>query len=218
MVAFFISFIVLWIVISALLLVLALTHDKREMRKFDSRVYKKVMRLADDNDYLLINSVSFTDRFDRSYKADYFLIADKFCYAINECQIGGVVEGKPNESMLNNITMKKEEKGIDNFFLENRRNALGFDSFINERVVIDCKYVIPVTVVPDSLSLGGGLTSSYKNSYVFKLKELKKGISIIEEKSDIKPISNSSINSIKRHILALVAKKEEGKNDTVEGD
>lgn len=217
MAALFITFLVLWILLSSFLLVFSLLYEKREVRKFDSRVYKAVISLANSNDYLLINSVQFTDKFDRTYKADYFLIADKFCYVINEQQISGVLDGVQSDKYLINYTTDEKEEEIENIFLTNKKNALGFDSFINEKTIIDCEYVIPITVVPNNLSLSPSLTPSYKNSYVLKLKNLKKGILTIEAKSDIKPISNTSIKSIKQHILALVQQKEES-NEAVKSN
>lgn len=216
MAALFITFLVLWILLSSFLLGFSFLYDKREVKKFDSRVYKAIISLANNNDYLLINSVQFTDKFDRTYKADYFLIADKFCYVINEQQISGVIDGVQSDKYLINYTTNEKEE-IENIFLANKKNALGFDSFINEKTIIDCEYVIPITVVPNNLSLGPSLSTSYKNSYVLKLKNLKKGILAIEAKSNIKPISNTSIKSIKQHILALVKQKEES-NETIKSN
>lgn len=198
----FIVGIVLWILLSALLFILAMTSDRRLEKNFDKRIYHKVMSLANKEDYLVINSINLKEG-NSTYSVDYFVIANKFCYAINQLNITGVLSGEVKEKVFYNHTLDGSINEINNIFNTNKNTALKLDSYINKKIVAECEFVIPVIVVPNSLSISPSIRAEYKNSYMFKLKNLKKGILSIEKNSDVKPISKSSIETIKEQILNL---------------
>lgn len=206
MTALFIIGILLWIFLSLFLFIWVMTSSLRQNKYFDKRVYKKVMGLAKGEDFLLINSTNIRID-DEQHKADYFLIGDKFCYLIKEYNFTGALSGDLRDNLWNNDTIKGKRMMVANLLKFQRNEALIYDSFLQKKAVNECQYVIPIVVVPNNLSIDPSLKSEFENSYLFKLKNLVKGIKSIEKKSTVPPLSEESVVRIKETILPLAEQR-----------
>lgn len=202
MTVLFIIGLILWIFLSLFLFVWSLTSTLRQNKFFDRRVYRKVMNLAKDEDFLLINSVNLQIDTEQ-HKADYFLIGDKFCYLIKEYNLTGALSGDLRDNLWNNDTIEGKRQMVDNLLNYEKSEALIYDSYLQKAPVSDCQFVIPVVVVPNNLSIDPALKSEFNNSYMFKLKNLKSGIKSIEKKTKVVPLSEESLVKIKEAILPL---------------
>lgn len=200
--ALFVVMTILWLLLSTALVVWVFTSAARLSKNFKKRVDRKIMRLAKSEDFLVIHSVSLTDGEDPC-RSDYFLIGDKFCYAVMEKKIAGALSGELQDNLWNNDAIDGRRSVVENLLKRNKRNALAFDSYLQGRSVGECQFVIPVVVVPNQLAIDPALKSEWQNSYLFKLKDLKKGIRSIESHSKIVPLSKESVYRIRDAILPL---------------
>ena len=110
MTALFVTILVIWILLSLFLFVWFMTANIRSKKSFDDKVYKKLMSLAKNRDYLMFNNVKSNDEFGNEYEFKYMIMADKFCYAINELNVNGAISGiNINDNFFSNIDLKNKK-------------------------------------------------------------------------------------------------------------
>ena len=204
MTVLFVTILVIWILLSLFLFVWFMTANIRSKKSFDDKVYKKLMSLAKNRDYLMFNNVKNNDEFGNEYEFKYMIMADKFCYAINELNVNGAISGiNINDNFFSNIDLKNKRISIDNFYKTTKKMAKGLDSYLQQRDITDNCYIIPITVVPNSTSIDPVLKCEHDNSYLFKLKDLKKGIISIEDKTNVGPVRKDVAEAYRKTLISL---------------
>ena len=83
-------------------------------KHFKEAVYLKLSKIANENDYLLLNNYSIN--FDETHIGviDHILISKKYIIAINDFSISGVVSGDIKDRSLRVIKSKKDVVNISN--------------------------------------------------------------------------------------------------------
>ena len=102
-------------VLLVLLLVGIFIYKKWYTKKhYKEAVYIKLSRLANENDYLLLNN--YTINFDESHVGviDHILISKKYIIVINDFPISGVVSGEIRDRSLRVVKSHKDIKNISN--------------------------------------------------------------------------------------------------------
>ena len=169
----FVIFLILGIAVVIILLALLVFLFIYRRRHVKELTYLKLNKIAQENDYLLLNNYRIHIDDNHVANIDHILITDKFIVIINDFKISGVISGDYNDDELRNINKNKQTQIVNplnlNINLAKRLalfNDLSFD-LIKGLAVVNSDSVI-------------NITNNFDQFKIVRLKELPKEIKRID--------------------------------------
>ena len=169
----FVIFLILGIAVVIILLALLAFLFIYRSRHVKELTYLKLNKIAQENDYLLLNNYRIHIDDNHVANIDHILITDKFIVIINDFKISGVISGDYNDDELRNINKNKQNQIINplnlNINLAKRLalfNDLSFD-LIKGLAVVNSDSVI-------------NITNNFDQFKIVRLKDLTKEIKRID--------------------------------------
>ena len=169
----FVVFLILGIAVVIILLALLAFLFIYRSRHVKELTYLKLNKIAQENDYLLLNNYRIHIDDNHVANIDHILITDKFIVIINDFKISGVISGDYNDDELRNINKNKQNQIVNplnlNINLAKRLalfNDLSFD-LIKGLAVVNSDSVI-------------NITNNFDQFKIVRLKDLTKEIKRID--------------------------------------
>ena len=195
-----------YLILSIILLILTVifiivypTLRKIRYEKNFFNIYGRyIYRLANKDDYYLINKCSLKTYDEQIINIDHLLFGNKYIYIIKNYYFDGVIEGKANDKRW--LNYKKENGKIvrnsfDNPLLINEVRLQRFHDVSR----IDKSFLISIILVNNDTYLSSDLNIKKDNSYFVKLSKLPHLIHEIERRE----VPNLNENSLKNFVLDI---------------
>lgn len=169
------------VVLTGIFLAIYLPVRKKKVKTdFKYFYYKRLYKIAMDNDYYLINNFLF--KIDDSHvgRIDHILFANKYIYIISDSYFDGDIDGKEQDRSIIMIGKTGKKHYEDNPLVDNKK-LLSKLSLITG---IDPSLMIGVCLINDDCHCG--VKTSTKNFYIVQANKIKKLVKAIESR----PISD----------------------------
>jgi hypothetical protein len=182
---------------SLLLLLLPSIKDWIYKHRYMEIFHKTIMRIAEDQDYQLINPVLFKLDDSTFLKIDHLLFGDKFIYVIKDEYYNGALLGKlKDQNWLFHHFDKQKGKYVKNPFMVNARRIekLSLLTQLNENLFVSIIVVNDEAMI-DRVSRGETL------SFMVSIKKLPRVIAAFEDRNVMKLDAEKTqlaVNSIYR--------------------
>jgi hypothetical protein len=182
---------------SLLLLLLPSIKDWIYKHRYMEIFHKTIMRIAEDQDYQLINPVLFKLDDSTFLKIDHLLFGDKFIYVIKDEYYNGALLGKlKDQNWLFHHFDKQKGKYVKNPFMVNARRIekLSLLTQLNENLFVSIIVVNDEAMI-DRVSRGESL------SFMVSIKKLPRVIAAFEDRNVMKLDAEKTqlaVNSIYR--------------------
>jgi hypothetical protein len=182
---------------SLLLLLLPSIKDWIYKHRYMEIFHKTIMRIAEDQDYQLINPVLFKLDDSTFLKIDHLLFGDKFIYVIKDEYYNGALLGKlKDQNWLFHHFDKQKGKYVKNPFIVNARRIekLSLLTQLNENLFVSIIVVNDEAMI-DRVSRGETL------SFMVSIKKLPRVIAAFEDRNVMKLDAEKTqlaVNSIYR--------------------
>jgi hypothetical protein len=182
---------------SLLLLLLPSIKDWIYKHRYMEIFHKTIMRIAEDQDYQLINPVLFKLDDSTFLKIDHLLFGDKFIYVIKDEYYNGALLGKlKDQNWLFHHFDKQKGKYVTNPFMVNARRIekLSLLTQLNENLFVSIIIVNDEAMI-DRVSRGETL------SFMVSIKKLPRVIAAFEDRNVMKLDAEKTqlaVNSIYR--------------------
>ena len=191
-------------VIGVLLLILIIFPIAKRhytFKNFQNIYYKSIRKIADINDYYLINNLVIKNNNQLICRIDHVLFGDKYIYVIKDRYYRGAISGNKEDStwFFYSSDGKKYE-------MENPMN-------INEKRVeklslvtqIDPSFFISIVIINDNCVIKNANELNKENSFIVSRKNLKKIIKMVE-KRDVKIMDQKQLEYAVQDISRLYGK------------
>lgn len=161
--------------------------------------YKKIMRVAEDNDYYLINqwAMKWGEGKNEGIHIDHILFGNKYIYVIKDRYYRGAITAKAEDRSWVYYRSKKSKKYIDNPLLLNKIRADRLSISANQ----PRQYFVSIVLVNDDC-----LVTPFHNlddgNYLLSLSQLPKFINNYESRK-VKPFSEKELSAVVRDLAAL---------------
>lgn len=206
-----IIFIVIICILAILLLTLILfpfIKRKYELHNFQKIYYKKINRIALDNDYLLINNLVLRDHNGVICRIDHILFAEKYIYVIKDRYYRGGISGKYED----NIWFFYGKKGIKEEF----ENPMKINEKRIEKLAnithFDREYFVSIVMINNNTIVKNLKGMNTKTSFIIPASKLKKLVKSIESKQ-VAPIDQKGLE---KAVLEIAELKNKVVNDEIE--
>lgn len=175
---------ILFIIITAIVVILALTllivlplRKRYKKANFREYYYKKVYKLAFDEDYYLINDFLFRIDDNNVAVIDHILFADKYIYLINDYLYEGDLTGNQNDKSLILINLQGKKFYTDNPIMLSHKIATRLSIITG----IDKSLLIGLTLVNNDCRVS--VEQNDKSYYIVQRNKLSSLIKAIESRN-----------------------------------
>lgn len=184
---------------------------KKHKDNFKEYCYKKIYRVAFDEDYYLINNFMFRVDSSKVAKIDHILFANKYIYVIIDAYFDGDLIGNDNDKSLIVINKHNQKSYTDNQYVivKSLVKYLSVSTGISEDMFIG------IVIVNNSCKLG--IETDSKTLYMIQRNKFKKLIKAIEMRN-IGNINAQQLENAVRAIDKLNRTKRNGQRSTKKGD
>ncbi len=161
------------------LLFLPLYNYLFSKKNFKNKIYKIIYHYALINDFYLINNLELVK--DEEVKAviDHVLFSNKYIYVIKSKYYDDVIDGKKEDKIWISYDKKCRKEEIFNPLLLNKERCDRFSLYKH----LDRTFFISIVVVNNNIKLKNLSELNSFNSYICKIKDLKKLIKSIEKRN-----------------------------------
>ena len=166
--------------------------------------YKNIYKLANSEDYYLINNLSLKSNDGKLLNIDHLLFADHYIYAILDCYFDGALSYKSNDNCwIYYYGAKKlpKKKYIDNPLVINSKRINKFSLLTG----VDISYIISLVIVNDDC-LFTDYVDEEKTTFLIHRKELNKTIRDCEKRK-VPPLKKEELAYVVRDIARLNLRK-----------
>ena len=183
--------IVLWLFLSLCVYVSASAAYRR--KHFQIHFYKRVYKVALDNDYYLINQFVFKVDSSKNATVDHILFGNKYIYVIISKYYQGDLVGKYLDKSLIFISHKGKKCYTDNPFNEVKL----LTSKLSSSTSIDASLMIGIVLINDDCKVA--VQSESKQFYIIQRKRLAALIKAIESR----PINNINEGQLAKAVQSI---------------
>ncbi len=167
-------------------------------RNFKFVYYKKIYKITEYNDFLLVNNVNLRNNEDLIIsRIDHIMVGKKYIYIIKDKFYRGAINGNREDNTWLFFDAKNNKKEISNPMKKNEERVKNLCALTR----IDQKLCISIVLINDDCVIKDPKALYSNNSFIISNKGLNKLIKSIE-KRDIKPLdqvsSEQAINEIYR--------------------
>lgn len=180
-----------------------------EFKNFKKIYYRKVNRIAYDNDYLLINNLSLRDTNGVICEIDHILFANKYIYVIRDRFYRGGLSGKYDDNIWFFYGKKGERRELQNPM---KNNEARIDKLVGCTQCFDRNYFISVVLINDNAVVKNLKELNRIDSFICPKHKLKKLIKAIESR-DIAPIDQKALE---KAVLEIAELKNKAVNEDEE--
>lgn len=162
-------------------------------KKYVQHYYREVYKIAQQNDYYLINDFVFRIDDASSLTIDHVLFAEKYIYLINDFYFDGDIAGKAEDKSLVCLSKKDKKHYVDNPFLFNKHVV----SRLCMMTGLDPAIMIGISLVNDDIRVE--ISSASKSFYLIQRNKLHTLVKAIESR----PISNLNAESLEKLVQSI---------------
>ncbi len=175
-----------------------LIRKKYMYRNFKFAYYKKIYKITEYNDFLLVNNVNLRNNEDLIIsRIDHIMVGKKYIYIIKDKFYRGAINGNREDNTWLFFDAKNNKKEISNPMKKNEERVKNLCALTR----IDQKLCISIVLINDDCVIKDPKALYSNNSFIISNKGLNKLIKSIE-KRDIKPLdqvsSEQAVNEIYR--------------------
>lgn len=208
----FIVFIILVILIGILLIFL-LTFPfvrKRYIYKNYKKIYyKKVRKIADLNDYYLINNLVIKNNDQIVCSIDHVLFGDKYIYVIKDRFYRGAISGNKADSAWFFYSNDGKKFEMENPMQLNEKRLEKL-SLITQ---IDPSFFVSIVLINDNCAIKNPKDLNKENSFIVSKKNLKKIIKAVE-KRNVKSMDQKQLEYAVQDISRLYGRNAGANGET----
>lgn len=177
-------------------------------KNFQKIYYKEIRKIAEINDYYLINNLVIKNNNQLICRIDHVLFGDKYIYVIKDRYYRGAISGKKEDSTWFFYSNQKKQFEMDNPMAMNEKRLEKLSLVTN----IDKSFFISVLVINDNCVVKNANELNKNNSFIVSKKNLRKLIKNIE-KRNVKNMDQKQLEFAVQDISRLYGKNKQ-KNDT----
>ncbi len=168
--------------------IVPLFRKKFMYKNFKYIYYKKVYKVAQYNDYLLINQINLKDNDGIIIsKIDHIILGKKYIYLIKDRYYRGALSGERLDNAWLFFDEKNNKKEVSNPMQKNEERMKNFCAVSN----INPSFCISIVLINDDCVIKNPTSLNSSNSFIISCKKLNKLIKTIE-KRDVKDIDQKS--------------------------
>ena len=177
-------------------------------KNFQKIYYKEIRKIAEINDYYLINNLVIKNNNQLICRIDHVLFGDKYIYVIKDRYYRGAISGKKEDSTCFFYSNQKKQFEMDNPMAMNEKRLEKLSLVTN----IDKSFFISILVINDNCVVKNANELNKNNSFIVSKKNLRKLIKNIE-KRNVKNMDQKQLEFAVQDISRLYGKNKQ-KNDT----
>ena len=177
-------------------------------KNFQKIYYKEIRKIAEINDYYLINNLVIKNNNQLICRIDHVLFGDKYIYVIKDRYYRGAISGKKEDSTWFFYSNQKKQFEMDNPMAMNEKRLEKLSLVTN----IDKSFFISILVINDNCVVKNANELNKNNSFIVSKKNLRKLIKNIE-KRNVKNMDQKQLEFAVQDISRLYGKNKQ-KNDT----
>ena len=177
-------------------------------KNFQKIYYKEIRKIAEINDYHLINNLVIKNNNHLICRIDHVLFGDKYIYVIKDRYYRGAISGKKEDSTWFFYSNQKKQFEMDNPMAMNEKRLEKLSLVTN----IDKSFFISILVINDNCVVKNANELNKNNSFIVSKKNLRKLIKNIE-KRNVKNMDQKQLEFAVQDISRLYGKNKQ-KNDT----
>ena len=177
-------------------------------KNFQKIYYKEIRKIAEINDYYLINNLVIKNNNQLICRIDHILFGDKYIYVIKDRYYRGAISGKKEDSTWFFYSNQKKQFEMDNPMAMNEKRLEKLSLVTN----IDKSFFISILVINDNCVVKNANELNKNNSFIVSKKNLRKLIKNIE-KRNVKNMDQKQLEFAVQDISRLYGKNKQ-KNDT----
>ena len=177
-------------------------------KNFQKIYYKEIRKIAEINDYYLINNLVIKNNNQLICRIDHVLFGDKYIYVIKDRYYRGAISGKKEDSTWFFYSNQKKQFEMDNPMAMNEKRLEKLSLVTN----IDKSFFISILVINDNCVVKNANELIKNNSFIVSKKNLRKLIKNIE-KRNVKNMDQKQLEFAVQDISRLYGKNKQ-KNDT----
>lgn len=204
---FLITIIVIGIV-AIFLIALPFVKQRYAVKNFQKVYYKRIRKIADINDYYLINNLVIKNNNQLVCRIDHVLFGDKYIYVIKDRYYRGAISGKKEDATWLFYANDGHKYEIDNPMRINEKRLEKL-SLITQ---IDPSFFISIVLINDNCAVKDNEDLNKENSFLVSKKNLRKLVKNIE-KRNVKNMDQKQLEFAVQDISRLYGKKKI-KNET----
>ena len=167
-------------------------------RNFKMVYYKKIMAIAEMNDYLLVNNIVLRNRELVVCNIDHILFGKKYIYVIKDRYYRGAISGNIKDDVWLFFNTRDEKTEISNPMKRNEVRVEKLCALTN----IDKKMIVSIVVVNNDCMIKDVKSLQSPRSYICSIKGLRRVIRKIE-KSKVADIDQKSLDYAVNDIYRL---------------
>ena len=185
--------------------IVPLFKKKFMYKNFKYVYYKKVYKVAEYNDYLLINQINLKDNDDIIVsKIDHIILGKKFIYIIKDRYYRGALNGEKLDNTWLFFDEKNNKKEVSNPMLKNEERVKKFSAISN----IDPSFCISIVLINDDCVVKNPNELNSNNSFIISCKKLNKLIKTIEKRK-VKDIDQKSAEIAMNDLYRIYGRGQE---------
>lgn len=168
-------------------------NKKNISKNYKYHYYKRIYKIALDNDYYLINDFVFKIDDYHAARVDHILFGNKYIYIFNDFYYNGDIQGKETDPSIISIDRIGKKRYEENPISTNKKllTRLSIVTGINTSLLIG------VTVVNDDCKIG--IQTQTKSYYIVQSKDIKRLVKAIESR----PIGNINPEQLANCVKAI---------------
>lgn len=148
-------------------------------KNFQKIYYRQIRKIADINDYYLINNLVIRNNNQLVCRIDHVLFGEKYIYVIKDRYYRGAIDGKKDDAMWFFYSSDNKKYEMENPMLINEKRVEKL-SLITQ---IDQSFFISIVIVNDNCIIKNAQDLNKDNSFIVSKKNLKKLIKMIEKRN-----------------------------------
>lgn len=203
----FVGFVILIVaacIIGVVLIALVLFPIIRKhyaFKNFQNIYYKAIRKIADLNDYYLINNLVIKNNNQLVCRIDHVLFGDKYIYVIKDRYYRGAISGNKADSTWVFYSSDGKKYEMENPMSINEKRVEKL-SLVTQ---IDPSFFISIVIINDNCVIKNANDLNKENSFIVSKKNLKKVIKMVE-KRDVKRMDEKQLEYAVQDISRLYGK------------
>lgn len=190
-------------------LFLPIVRRRRAVRDFQKRYYKEIRKIADLEDYYLINNLAIRNNNQLICKIDHVLFGNKYIYVIKDRYYRGAISGNKHDKIWKFYTKGNKSLEMENPMRVNEKRVDKL-SLVTQ---IDMSFFISVVLINDDCVIRNTKELNKDNSFIVSKKNLKKLIKTIE-KRDVRNMDPKQLQYAVQDISRLFGRGKKGKGNS----
>ena len=190
-------------------IVFPLARKHYAFKNFQNIYYKSIRKIADINDYYLINNLVIKNNNQLICRIDHVLFGDKYIYVIKDRYYRGAISGNKEDSTWFFYSSDGKQYEMENPMKINEKRVDKL-SLVTQ---IDPSFFISVVIINDNCVIKNASELNKENSFIVSRKNLKKIIKMVERR-DVKRMDQKQLEYAVQDISKLYGKHSY--NDTTQ--